>query len=715
MTERTAGRTGRAVLNAVLAGFVVLTAAWLTIGALAALAAYSPGFHDLLVVSDARWARGLLAGAEQSELAGLALLDYLLSLLNLVVAAALWRSGRRDVATRLLTIALVATAGAVNLQAHASAPVVETAFDFDIGWWHVLLLHVVGGVAYVLALVVFPAGRLGRIGLTSWPTRVAVGVSVAGVLYLLAISTLNYPHTIGFVILFGLLVSVVGVFAQRHHARTGPTPEMRRESRLLCEALAVALIVITVLGAVTALLWSLRTPGLTLFDPTVRQPGKPYPESLAVVFWPARLVFAVVPCALITVTRRTRPWETEHLFSRASVHTLVVLLVGSAALVVLAAVEPINAVIGMLAAVVVAALVFLPVHTGAERLVDRLVFGRRPEPATVLEQVAEVSSGRDHPDLTDLAEVIARGLGADFCELRLDVSGGQRCFRWPADQAELPEPVVLPVRFGGSAIGSLVVDRTSATDVPGQRDRLLDDLVGILGPVLHNSRLGLELEEQLNTALQRADEIAESRRRAIADMDSERRGLERNLHDGAQHHLVALQMAVGSVEHEITHDRPESARGRLDHLLAQLEGARRVLGDTAAGVFPVVLADHGLAAALAAEFGPDQSTVALELDEAVARRRFPLEVETAVYFTCLEAVNNAFKHAPGAAVTVTIRDDYRGVHFEVADDGPGFQTSGDDAGRGLHNIADRTGAVGGRLTVRSAPEQGTVVEGFIPL
>ncbi|MBB5158394.1 hypothetical protein [Saccharopolyspora phatthalungensis] len=187
-------------------------------------------------------ADGLLAGAQHSVPAGQAVLDYLLSVLNLVVAAALWWSGRRDLSTRLLTIALVATAGAVNPQAHASVAAVQAAFDVNISWWHVLLLHGVGGVAYALALVLFPTGRWDRIGPTSWLARVAVGVAVAGVLGLLALSTADYPHTISFVIFFGVLVPIVGFVVQRHHSRAGPTPEMRRESRLLCTALAVALI-----------------------------------------------------------------------------------------------------------------------------------------------------------------------------------------------------------------------------------------------------------------------------------------------------------------------------------------------------------------------------------------------------------------------------------------------------------------------------------------
>lgn len=469
-------------------------------------------------------------------------------------------------------------------------------------------------------------------------------------------------------------------------------------------------------------LWGLQVPGVALFDPTAQVPGRAMQEPLSMVFWPVRLIFATIPLTLIITTTRARPWDAERLFSRALAYAILVVVIGGGFAVGVAGVNvlfvlPRVNLLSMTVSAVAVALLFAPVRSGTERLVDRLIYGRRPASSTVLAQVAAVSGTTKHADLTELAEVLARGLRATFCQLTLRVPElGDRTYRWPSDLADLAEPVTMPVLYGGEQVGAMTVDRTSVTDVPGRRRRLLHDLVGLLGPVLYSSRLSVELEHQLQTALQRAEEIAVSRRRSTADMDSERRALERNLHDGAQHHLVALRMTLGLVEHDITHGRPEAARDRLDHVTAQVDGTRRVLANTAAGVFPVVLADHGLLPALSAELGDSEPTVVLDLDESTLDRRFPLAVETAVYFTCLEAINNAFKHAPEATVTVTIRSEYRGLVFTITDNGPGFDPDPNEGpGHGLHNIATRVNAVGGTLTVRSTPEVGTTVEGFIPL
>lgn len=712
--------------NTLLAVYVVLTIGWLALGAVAAVVEYSPSIRAALGGASGQWigswAQGLLVGAGRSEPLGQVVLDYGLSGLNLVVAGVLWRSGQGDWATRLLTVALVGSAGAVNLQAHTSIETIETGFEMSIGWWHVLLLHGVGGVAYVLALLLYPTGQWERSGPTSWLTQVAVGVTVAGVLSLLALSTAEYPHTVTFVVFFGILVPLLGLGAQWHRARHGAVPEMRRRSRLLFAALSVALGIAGVLGAVSVVLWALHVPGVTLFDPTAHAPGRPLHEPLSVVFWPVRLIFAAIPLTLIVTNRRARSWEAERLFNLALAYAILVVLLSSGFLVLVACVSallglPLASPLPIAAAAVAVALLFSPARTGTERLVDRLIYGRRPAASVVLAKVADVSSTTDVLDLAELAEVLARGLQATFCRLTLRVSGlDDRTYQWPPDLADLAEPVTVPVLYGDEQVGEMTVDRTSVTDVSGRRGRLLHDLVGILGPVLYNSRLNVELEHQLQTALQRAEEIGASRRRITADMDSERRALERNLHDGAQHHLVALRMTLGLVEHEIKHGRPNAARNRIDQVAAQVDGTRRVLASTAAGVFPVVLADHGLLPALSSELGNSEPSVVLDLDEAALDRRFPLAVETAVYFTCLEAINNAFKHAPQATVKVTIRSEYRGLAFSITDDGPGFTPDPDQgSGHGLHNIATRANAVGGTLTVRSTPEVGTAVEGFIPL
>jgi signal transduction histidine kinase len=143
-------------------------------------------------------------------------------------------------------------------------------------------------------------------------------------------------------------------------------------------------------------------------------------------------------------------------------------------------------------------------------------------------------------------------------------------------------------------------------------------------------------------------------------------------------------------------------------LLARLDTAERVLVETAAGMLPVALVTGGLAAALTAELASHDDVV---LNIGGLRRRYPAVVESTVYFVCMEAVNNAHKHAPGARITVTTLDSYRGIEFTVTDTGPGF----DAAASGLPNLSARATAVGGRVEVRSAPGHGTTITGFVPL
>lgn len=211
-----------------------------------------------------------------------------------------------------------------------------------------------------------------------------------------------------------------------------------------------------------------------------------------------------------------------------------------------------------------------------------------------------------------------------------------------------------------------------------------------------------------------AAEIASARRAAVAEMDSERRAIERDLHDGAQHHLVSLRLALGMVEHEMATGQVDAARDRLAVLTDQVGVAEVVLAETASGMSPTALVEDGLAAALAAELNGAGPAVALEADD----RRFPAEVEAAVYFSCLEAVGNVRKHAPDAAVTVRVRCVGGVLSFAVTDDGPGFamQTAvGSTDSRGLANIAARMAGVGGEVAIESAPGAGTTVAGTVPL
>jgi signal transduction histidine kinase len=231
------------------------------------------------------------------------------------------------------------------------------------------------------------------------------------------------------------------------------------------------------------------------------------------------------------------------------------------------------------------------------------------------------------------------------------------------------------------------------------------------------SRAGVELERQLRAVLAHAEDIAVSRRQAVAEMDSERRRIERDLHDGAQHRLVSLRLTLGLAEHQVATAQYDQARDRLDQIAEQIETAEEVLAATATGVSSPLLSERGLVAALELELSAAIPPVVLDVGGLDVDRRFPAQVEAAVYFCCLESVNNASKHAPGAAVMVRLATVDDRLCFSVRDDGPGFdQGAGPRSpGRGLRNVQARMAAVGGRIEMRSPPGAGTAVEGLVPL
>jgi len=130
------------------------------------------------------------------------------------------------------------------------------------------------------------------------------------------------------------------------------------------------------------------------------------------------------------------------------------------------------------------------------------------------------------------------------------------------------------------------------------------------------------------------------------------------------------------------------------------------------GIYPPLLADSGLGEALAAAGRRSPLAVTVSAGDI---GRYGLEIESTIYFCCLEALQNAGKHAAGATVTIRIWEESGGLLFSVADDGPGFDTSVAGRGHGYVNMADRLGAIGGTVRWDSRPGHGSTISGTIPL
>jgi signal transduction histidine kinase len=205
-------------------------------------------------------------------------------------------------------------------------------------------------------------------------------------------------------------------------------------------------------------------------------------------------------------------------------------------------------------------------------------------------------------------------------------------------------------------------------------------------------------------------ELADARGRVLAAGDAERRRIERDLHDGAQQRLVVLRVRLGLADDLMQRD-PAGARRIIGELGGDIDDAVAEVRSLAAGIYPTALVDYGLADALRALARAAPIAAGVEID-GIDRCR--PEVETAVYFCCAEALNNAAKHADQATpVSISLKR-HRDLHFEVHDDGPGFSPPDARSGRGLDNMRDRIQAVGGTLDIRSAPGNGTSVIGNIP-
>jgi signal transduction histidine kinase len=212
---------------------------------------------------------------------------------------------------------------------------------------------------------------------------------------------------------------------------------------------------------------------------------------------------------------------------------------------------------------------------------------------------------------------------------------------------------------------------------------------------------------------ERLAEVEASRARLADVADAERRRIERDLHDGAQQSILALMARVELVRARLG-GRGDDVDAELRGIGAELREVHRELRELARGVHPAVLTDHGLAEALRSALTRIPGEAELVVAPELSGVRFPASIEGAAYFTVLEGLANALKHAgpTSAVVTLTARGDL--LEVSVRDAGAGFGSE-DGRGSGLTGLADRLAAVGGRLVVESRPGAGTTLRGLLPV
>jgi signal transduction histidine kinase len=233
------------------------------------------------------------------------------------------------------------------------------------------------------------------------------------------------------------------------------------------------------------------------------------------------------------------------------------------------------------------------------------------------------------------------------------------------------------------------------------------ELLETAGAVALLAAENAELEAGWKEALQ---DLEESRARLVRTADDERRKFERNLHDSVQQRLISINLRLQMEADES--DLDETGRERLRTIGRSVDDALAEVREVAHGLYPPLLIASGLPAAIRRVH---HDAISRPHIEAAGVGRYPPEIESAVYYCCLEAMQNATKHGGrDVHVSVSLAEVNEQLTFRVVDDGAGF-TAGEVRGMGLQNMEDRLGALGGRLTITSAPGQGTTVSGSVPL
>jgi signal transduction histidine kinase len=436
------------------------------------------------------------------------------------------------------------------------------------------------------------------------------------------------------------------------------------------------------------------------------------------------LVFLCLDAAIAIAVLKYRLYEIDIVISKA-------VLYGSLAVFITAVYAALVVGVGTLAgdrrspllaalAAAVVAVAFQPARQWAGRLANRVVYGRRATPYQVLSDFARRIGGAyaDEDVLPQMAHIVAAGTGAERVvvwlrvgdELRPEASSDGKLR--PADWSDstpgmAPLPVVgqampplpdadmsVPVVHQGDLLGAISFRMPKGEPLRPAGEQLVADVASQAGLVLSN--VGL------------IEDLRASRQRLVTAQDETRRRLERNIHDGAQQDLVALAIKLRLTATTVN---DEPAKQMLGELQAETSAALENLRDLARGIYPLLLADLGLAAALNAQASKSPVPVAVEAD---GIGRFGQDTEAAVYFCCLEALQNIAKYAQAPSARICLQAQNGTLRFTVSDDGTGYDARHTPLGSGQRNMADRLAALGGRLEVRSAPGQGTTITAQLP-
>jgi signal transduction histidine kinase len=419
-------------------------------------------------------------------------------------------------------------------------------------------------------------------------------------------------------------------------------------------------------------------------------------DVLTVVLWPA------LPISLGIAMLKYRLYDIDPVLNKSVVFGALAVFITA---VYVGVVVGIGSLIGSagrpnlalsIVATAIVAIAFQPVRGRVQRIANRLVYGKRATPYEVMADFSERMAGVLSVDdvLPRMAEAAARGVGGQAARIRLFLpDGSERTVSWPAGGAAGHVDRVLPVSYRGGPIGEIAVAKAVGEPVTPAEGKLLTDLATQAGLVMHNVRLTVELQARLAEISSQAAELRVSRQRIVAAQDEERRRLEETIRLGCERQLSPIKDELKSAETRLTND-PRAAVATLERLMGQATAVLEELRELARGIYPPVLQDEGLVAALRIHLRKINPSITLQSD---GIGRYPSEIEAAIYFCCVEALRGAV--GPAA---VRLGGDAGGVDFWISGCGP-------LDGR-LERMEDRVEALGGSLEF-----DGSTLGGSIPL
>ena len=436
----------------------------------------------------------------------------------------------------------------------------------------------------------------------------------------------------------------------------------------------------------------------------------------------------ILPTAITVAVLRFRLYDIDLVISRT---LLVAGLAGFITVTYVAIVVGVGSLVGRgdepnlvlsVAATALVAVAFQPVRRRLRRVANRMVFGRRATPYDVLSGFAtRVGAAEASPEtLVGLAELMADGTGAEPARVWLRVGSQLRpAATWPVEQhtgdqsvrveadsaPTLPDAdLAIPVLEQDELLGVLTIAKPRGERVTEVDVDLVERLAAASGVLLRNLRLDAELAQRL-------EEIEASRQRLVGAQDEARRRIEAELGGGTRAQLTTLREQLSLLAGDVDEESAPKTTMLLGQLVTSTDTALDTLEGLAAGVYPPRLAADGLTVALSEQAGRAALPVAVE---AAGVGRYPAEVEAAVYFAVLEALQNVAKYADADTARVRLAHEAGRLIFEVTDDGAGFDSSSVSLGTGLQGIVDRLDTVGGSFTIVSEPGTGTTVTGTIP-